>query len=66
MIHSGIRQSRSSIFSALIHCHVGPDYVQEPKVRVPFPAMEPRDALDWVLATALEELEPEPWPKPAP
>lgn len=46
---------------AVVHCHVGPDLDALPKVRVPFPAVGPADALDWLLATVVSGLEPMPW-----
>lgn len=46
---------------ALIHCHVGPDHVSTPEVRVPCPPMKPWDALDWVLTLVVPGWEPLPW-----
>jgi hypothetical protein len=33
----------------------------EPKVRVPFPAVAPAGALDWLLSTVVPDWEPAPW-----
>jgi hypothetical protein len=46
---------------AIFHCHVGPDLDAKPKVRVPFPAVGPEHALDWLLATVVPGFEPVPW-----
>lgn len=46
---------------AILHCHVGPDLDAKPKVRVPFPAVGPEHALDWLLATVIPGFEPMPW-----
>ena len=46
---------------ATFHCHVGPDLDAKPKVRVPFPAVGPEHALDWLLATVVPGIEPMPW-----
>ncbi|MCB9531337.1 MAG: hypothetical protein H6700_06195 [Myxococcales bacterium] len=46
---------------AVFHCHVGPDLDAKPKVRVPFPAVSPGHALDWVLATVVPGFDPMPW-----
>jgi hypothetical protein len=47
----------------VIHCHVGPDHVAKPEVRVPMPALKPWDALDWVLCQVIEDWEPLAWPQ---
>jgi hypothetical protein len=46
---------------AAFHCHVGPTLDHEPKVRVPFPAVGPADALDWLLSIVVPAWEPAPW-----
>jgi hypothetical protein len=46
---------------AAFHCHVGPTMDCEPKVRVPFPAVGPVGALDWLLSIVIPEWEPVPW-----
>jgi hypothetical protein len=45
----------------VIHCHVGPDHVAEPNVRVAMPALKPWDALDWLLSLVIPTWEPAPW-----
>lgn len=49
---------------APIHCHVGPSHTAPPEVRVPFPAVKPWEALDWVLTVAVPGWEPLPWRPP--
>lgn len=46
---------------AAFHCHVGPTLDHEPKVRVPFPAVGPAGALDWLLSIVVPSWEPAPW-----
>ncbi len=46
---------------ASLHCHVGPTRVTPPEVRVPFPAVGPVGALDWVLSQVIPGWEPAPW-----
>ena len=46
---------------AIFHCHVGPDLDAKPKVRVPFVAVGPEHALDWLLTTVVPGFEPMPW-----
>lgn len=47
----------------VIHCHVGPDHVATPNVRVAMPALKPWDALDWLLCQVIPDWEPAPWPQ---
>jgi hypothetical protein len=51
---------------AAFHCHVGPTMDHEPKVRVPFPAVGPVSALDWLLSIVVPGWEPAPWTKIVP
>jgi hypothetical protein len=56
------RQGSGACSHAALHCHVGPTLDDEPKVRVPLPALTPADALDWVLSQVVPGYEPAPWP----
>lgn len=55
------RKGSGACGHAAFHCHVGPTLDDEPKVRVPFPAVTPADALDWLLSTVVPDWEPFPW-----
>jgi hypothetical protein len=55
------RRGSGACGHAAMHCHVGPSMEHEPKVRVPFPAVAPAGALDWLLSTVVPDWEPAPW-----
>ncbi len=55
------RKGGGACAHAAFHCHVGPTMDHEPKVRVPFPAVGPVGALDWLLSVVIPEWEPAPW-----
>lgn len=57
----GDRRGTGACGHAALHCHVGPTLDDVPKVRVPFPAVQPADALDWLLSTVVPSWEPAPW-----
>lgn len=56
------RKGSGACGHAAFHCHVGPTMDHEPKVRVPFPAVGPVGALDWLLSIVVPAWEPLPWP----
>jgi hypothetical protein len=60
---SGDRQGRGAGGHAALHCHVGPDLETAPEVRVPLPAVNAAEALDWVLSQIIpiDGFEPAPW-----
>jgi hypothetical protein len=55
------RMGNGACSHAAFHCHVGPTLDDEPKVRVPLPAVSLPDALDWLLSTVIPGWEPAPW-----
>ena len=55
------RKADGACSHAAFHCHVGPTMDDEPKVRVPFPALGPVGALDWLLSIVIPSWEPAPW-----
>jgi hypothetical protein len=59
----GDRQGRGAGGHAALHCHVGPDLETAPEVRVPLPAINAAEALDWVLSQIIptDGFEPAPW-----
>lgn len=59
----GDRQGHGAGGHAALHCHVGPDLDTAPEVRVPLPAIDAAEALDWVLSQIIptESFEPAPW-----
>lgn len=61
---NGDRQGLGACSRAALHCHVGPDLDTGPKVRVPLPALDPVEALEWVLSQLVPtaRFEPAPWP----
>jgi hypothetical protein len=62
---AGDRQGRGAGGHAALHCHVGPDLDTAPEVRVPLPAINAAEALDWVLSQIVttDDFEPAPWAK---
>jgi hypothetical protein len=56
------RKGGGACSHAAFHCHVGPTLDHEPKVRVPFPAVGPAGAFDWLLSTVIPAWDPAPWP----
>jgi hypothetical protein len=60
---NGDRQGRGAGGHAALHCHVGPDLETAPEVRVPLPAINAAEALDWVLSQIIptDGFEPAPW-----
>ncbi|HWO22448.1 MAG TPA: hypothetical protein VNO30_27005 [Kofleriaceae bacterium] len=56
------RKGSGACGHAAFHCHVGPTLDDEPKVRLPLPAVGPADALDWLLSIVVPTWEPAPWP----
>jgi hypothetical protein len=46
---------------ASFHCHVGPTRTHRPQTRVPFPAVGPVAAVDWLLSQVVPGWEPAPW-----
>ena len=56
------RKGSGACGHAAFHCHVGPTLDDEPKVRVPLPAVGPAGALDWLLSIVIPGWEPAPWP----
>lgn len=60
---SGDRQGLGACSHAALHCHVGPDLVTGPAVRVPLPALSPVEVLEWVLSQLVPtpQFEPAPW-----
>ena len=56
------RQGSGACGHAAFHCHVGPTFDHEPKVRVPLPVIGPAGALDWLLSIVVPDWEPAPWP----
>lgn len=56
------RKGGGACSHAAFHCHVGPTLDHEPKVRVPFPAVGPAGALDWLLSMVIPAWDPAPWP----
>ncbi len=57
------RKGGGACSHAAFHCHVGPTLDDEPKVRVPLPAVGPAGALDWLLSIVIPGWEPAPWPE---
>lgn len=57
------RKGGGACSHAAFHCHVGPTLDDEPKVRVPLPAVGPTGALDWLLSIVVPGWEPAPWPE---
>lgn len=59
----GDRHAFGAAGHAALHCHVGPDWHANPKIRVPLPALGPAEALEWVLTQLLPtaKFEPAPW-----
>jgi hypothetical protein len=55
------RKANGACSHAAFHCHVGPTLDDEPKVRVPLPALGPEPALDWLLSLVVPGWEPAPW-----
>jgi hypothetical protein len=55
------RKGEGACGHAAFHCHVGPTMDDDPKVRVPFPAVGPVAALDWLLSIVIPGWEPAPW-----
>lgn len=55
------RKGGGACSHAAFHCHVGPTLDHEPKVRVPFPAVGPAGALDWLLSIVIPDWDPAPW-----
>ncbi|HEX7840581.1 MAG TPA: hypothetical protein VF469_24045 [Kofleriaceae bacterium] len=55
------RKGSGACGHAAFHCHVGPTMEHEPKVRVPFPAVGPVGALDWLLSIVIPAWEPVRW-----
>jgi hypothetical protein len=62
----GDKQGFGACSHAALHCHVGPTLDDEPKVRVPMPALSLPEVLDWLIAqvTQSETFEPAPWADP--
>lgn len=61
------RKGAGACSHAAFHCHVGRTLDEEPKVRVPLPAISPAAALDWLLTLVVPDWEPAPWAQmPAP
>jgi hypothetical protein len=61
------RKGSGACGHASFHCHVGRTLEDEPKVRVPLPAIGPVAALDWLLSLVVPGWEPAPWAQmPAP
>jgi len=60
------RRGGGACSHAAFHCHVGPTLDDEPKVRVPLPAVGPAGALDWLLSIVVPGWEPTPWHKVVP
>lgn len=60
---NGDRQGRGAGGHAALHCHVGPDLETAPEVRVPLPAINAAEALDWILSQIIptDSFEPAPW-----
>jgi hypothetical protein len=56
------RQGDGACGHAAFHCHIGPTLDDEPKVRVPLPAVGAAGALDWLLSIVIPNWEPAPWP----
>lgn len=57
------RRGSGACGHAAFHCHIGPTLNDEPKVRVPLPAVGPAGALDWLLSIVVPDWEPAPWPQ---
>ncbi|HET7499466.1 MAG TPA: hypothetical protein VFK02_00625 [Kofleriaceae bacterium] len=55
------RKGGGACSHAALHCHIGPTLDDEPKVRVPLPAIELGDAFDWLLSTVVPGWEPARW-----
>jgi hypothetical protein len=55
------RKGGGACSHAAFHCHVGSTLDHEPKVRVPFPAVGPAGALDWLLSIVVPAWDPAPW-----
>jgi hypothetical protein len=57
------RQGSGACGHAALHCHIGPTYDAKPKLRVPLPALEVVDILDWLFSqiAADNAFERAPW-----
>lgn len=55
------RKGSDACGHAAFHCHVGPTMDHDFKGRVPFPAVGPVGALDWLLSVVVPAWKPAPW-----
>jgi hypothetical protein len=60
---AGDRQGLGACSHAALHCHVGPDFLTAPEVRVPLPPLGPTQVVEWVLSQLIPRpaFEPAPW-----